>query len=150
VTVSAESGVLWTREVTGLSLDYPADGAALPRDSDYLLEVAALSGTGSLRKESTGFHVLSAEQASAVQANLERIRDSAGGESSAAARYLAGSYLGGHGLYGDAIVQFAALSKISPESPAPHEALGKVYREVGLMDLAAAEFQRALELTRTP
>jgi Flp pilus assembly protein TadD len=45
--------------------------------------------------------------------------------------------------------QFTELSRLSPDSPAPHEALGNVYRTVGLMDLAAAEFQKALELTRT-
>jgi len=45
---------------------------------------------------------------------------------------------------------FAALGGLFPESPAPHEALGNVYRAVGLMDLAAAEYQRALTLGCEP
>ena len=150
VSLSAEGGPLWTRSSTGASLAYPADVAALARDADYLLEVSAMGEKDPVRKESAGFHVISAEQSEAIQANLGRIRESAGGEKSPAACYLAGSYLGGHGLFGDAALQFTALSEIMPESPAPHEALGKVYSEIGLTDLAAAEFQRALELTRTP
>ncbi len=150
VSLFAEGGALWSREATGLSLDYPADAAPLPRDADYLLEVEALSDRGSLRKESSGFHVLSAAQAAAVRANLAKIRESAGGERSPAACYLSGSYLSGRGLFQDALQEFVALRELHPDSPAPHEALGKVYREVGLTELAAAEFQRALELTRQP
>jgi len=79
-----------------------------------------------------------------------RVRDSAGGFENAAAQYLAGSYLSGLGLFLDATEHFGELCKLSPTSPAPHEALGTVYTKVGLMDLAAAEFQQALALTREP
>ena len=96
------------------------------------------------------FQVLGAAQATAVRANLDRIRDSAGGFENAAAQYLAGSYLSGLGLFQDATEHFGELCKLSPTSPAPHEALGTVYTKVGLMDLAAAEFQQALALTREP
>jgi Flp pilus assembly protein TadD len=94
------------------------------------------------------FHVIGSDAATAVQGDLKRIADSAGA-STPAGHFLAGSYLSGLGLYGEALRQFTELSRLSPDSPAPHEALGNVYRTVGLMDLAAAEFQRALELTRT-
>ena len=53
-------------------------------------------------------------------------------------------------IYDDAARHFRALARLSPEAPAPHEALGKVYRDQGLMDMAAAEFQQALALTRQP
>ncbi len=147
---SADRGELWTREVADLSLPFPADAAPLAASSDCLWEIEALSDFKSLRSESSVFEVLGAEQAAAVRANLERIHDSAGGAESPAARFLAGSYLSGLGLFLDAGEQFGALCKLLPSSPAPHEALGTVYSRVGLMDLAAAEFKQALTLTREP
>jgi hypothetical protein len=150
VTVSsAEGGELWTREVSGLSIEWPADAAAIAA-GDHLWEVEALSDRGSLRKESSAFQALGAAAAASIRGNLDRIRETAGGADSPAARYLAGSYLSGLGLYQDATEQFGALCRLTPTSPAPHEALGTVYRKVGLMDLAAAEFQEALALTREP
>lgn len=148
VTVSGEAGDLWTREPSGTSLDYPANAAALARDGDFIWKVQAFGEQGPLRDESSVFHVIGTDAATVVQGDLHRIADSAGA-STPAGHFLAGSYLSGLGLYGEALRHFLELSRLSPDSPAPHEALGNVYRTVGLMDLAAAEFQRALELTRT-
>ena len=78
----------------------------------------------------------------------ESISRSAGGPDHPAAQYLEGQYAVGRGLYHDAADRFTKLSQLVPDSPAPHEALGTVYRAIGLMDLAAAEFQRALELSK--
>jgi len=151
VTLStAEGGELWKRDVTGLTLSFPADAAALAGSIEYLWEVQALSDTKLLRNESSVFQVLPAAEAAAVRLNLGRIAESTGGAESAASRFLAGSYLSGLGLYLDAGEQFAALSKLDPTSPEPHKALGDVYSSVGLMDLAAAEFQMALSLAREP
>ncbi len=150
VEVSGEQGPLWDRETADTALEYPADAAALAPGGDFLWEVRALSGQDELRREASYVHVLGADEARDVQGALARIGESAGGAESPAARYLSGSYLSGRGLYRDAATQFEALSRLSPDSPAPHEALGNVYRAVGLMDLAAAEYQRALELGREP
>ena len=149
VTVSGDQGDLWTREVEGLTLAYPPDAPALARDGDYLWKVVAFGDKGKLREESSVFHVLTADAAATVTHDLDKIQASTGA-GSPANHFLAGSYLSGRGLYADARVHFSELSRISPESPAPHEALGNVYKAVGLMDLATAEFQKALELTRTP
>ncbi len=149
VTVSGDQGDLWSREVSGLSLDYPADAAPLARDGDFLWKVEALGDQGHVREESSVFHVLAADAATAVESDLKHISESAGA-TSAAGHFLSGSYLSGRGLYTDALRHFNELSRISPDSPAPHEALGNVYRAVGLMDLAAGEFQKALALTRNP
>jgi len=151
VTVSSvESGELWNREVEGLSLPFPADAAPLARAAEYLWEVEAFSDLKSLRKESTVFEVTSDARARTVSANLARIRGAAGGAESPAAQFLAGSYLSGLGLFYDATQQFVAMCGLMPTSPAPHEALGAVYMKVGLTDLAAAELQQALALTREP
>ena len=115
----------------------------------YLWEVQALSDNGLLRKEGSGFEVLKTEDAAGVRSNLDRIHESAGRDTPAS-HFLAGSYLFGHRIYDDAARHFRALARLSPEAPAPHEALGKVYRDQGLMDMAAAEFQQALALTRQP
>ena len=149
LTLSGDQGDLWNREVSGLTLDYPADAPPLARDGDYLWKVEALGDRGKVREEASVFHVLAADAATTVTRDLQHIAESAGA-ASPATHFLAGSYLSGRGLYTDAVGHFSELSRISPDSPAPHEALGNVYRAVGLMDLAAAEFQKALELTRTP
>jgi len=148
VTLSGDSGDLWTRELSATSLDYPGDAKPLARDGDYLWKVEAFGDSGPIRDESSVFHVIGADAATSVSGDLKRITESAGA-ATPAGYFLAGSYLSGLGLYGDALRQFLELSRLTPDSPAPHEALGNVYRTVGLMDLAAAEFQKALELTRT-
>lgn len=147
---SVDQGELWSHEIAALSLPFPEKAAALAPEGEYLWEVEALSDLKSLRRESSVFQVLGAAQAAVVRMNLGRIRDSAGGFENPAAQFLAGSYLSGLGLFLDATVHFGELCRLSPTSPAPHEALGTVYTKVGLMDLAAAEFQQALALTREP
>jgi hypothetical protein len=149
VSVSGDEGDVWTREVAAPNCDYPSDAAALKRDGDFLWKLEALGDKGTLREETSVFHVIPAEMATAVDGDLKRIGESTGA-ASPAAHFLAGSYLSARGLYGDAQRHFSELIRLSPDSPSPHEALGNVYRAVGLMDLAAAEFQRALELTRKP
>lgn len=150
VSVSGDDGELWNREVPAPSLDYPADAESLVAGGDYQWEVQALSDRGLLRKEASSFEILRPEDAASVRADLDRIRQSAGGADNPANHFLAGSYLFGRQLYDDAARHFEALARLAPEASAPHEALGKVYRDQGLMDLAAAEFQRALALTREP
>ena len=142
---SADRGELWTREVSSLSLEWPADVAAMTA-GDYLWEIEALSDTKSLRRESSVFQALAPGQVATIRSNLERIRDTAGGADSPAARFIAGSYLSGLGLYQDATEQFGALCKLAPSSPAPHEALGDLYHKIGLWDLENAELKQALVL----
>ena len=148
VRVSGPEGELWTRETKTPRLDYPADAPALARDADFLWNVTALGERGRIREEEVAFRVASEEAAGAVRADVKRISESAGGADHAATHFLAGSYLQGRGLYHDAAEHFVALSRIEPGSPAPHEALGNVYRAMGLMEQAATEYQRALELSK--
>lgn len=150
VLSSADQGELWSHEVQETSMVFPQDAAALAGNGEFLWEVEARSDLKSLRRESSVFRILPGPEAEAARKNLERIRESAGGFDNPAAQFLAGSYLSGLGLYLDASEHFGALCKLSPASPAPHEALGTVYTKIGLMDLAAAEFQQALALTREP
>jgi hypothetical protein len=148
VAVSGEQGELWTREVGGTTLDYPSDAPALAAGGDFLWEVRAFGERGELRREESYVRVLATADAGAVRAALARIGESAGGADAPATFFLSGSYLSGRGLYCEAAAQFEALRRLSPDAPAPHEALGNVYRAVGLMDLAAAEYQQALTLSR--
>lgn len=151
VTLSSPAaGELWTREVTGTSLPYPAEAPPLDRAAEYLWQVEALSDVKRLRREDSVFEVASERLARSVEANLIRIRESAGGADHPAARFLAGSYLSGLELFGDAIAEFDAMRERAPASPAPHEALGAIYARIGLTDLAAAAYQRALALSREP
>ena len=143
----------WTREVAAvsgaeLSLAFPAGADRLAAGVDYEWEVEALDDKGTLRREGAVVRVLPAEAREGARANLARIAASAGGETSAAARFLAGSYLCGLGLYDDATRQFQALAALAPGSPEPHEALGNLYLKIGASDRAAEEFRRALALQR--
>lgn len=150
ITVTGESGEVWTRETREPRLAYPTEAAALERDRDYLWRVDAYSETDKREGEESVFHVVSEEIRKSVAVDLRQIGESAGGETRPATQFLAGSYLSGRGLYQDAASRFESLAQIVPDSPAPHEALGNVYKAIGLTDRAAAEYQRALELTRTP
>jgi hypothetical protein len=150
IAVTGDAGELWSREVESDTLEYPTDAPALAPGGDFLWEVRAFSAQGEVRREESYVHVLAADEAASVRAALARIGHSAGGTGSPAARFLSGSYLSGRGLLRDAAEQFEALGLLAPDSPAPHEALGNVYRAIGLTDLAAAEYQRALTLSREP
>ena len=144
VSLTGDDGELWSREVTQTTLAFPADVAALAPDHEWLWEVQAFGASGALGRASAAFRVPAAAELNAVRSVLERIR--AGGESPAT-HYLAGSYLHARGFQQDALAEFQALARIAPSSPAPHEALGDVYRALGLMDQAAAAYDRALDLT---
>lgn len=149
----ASGGESWIREVASTpgaepSLAFPDGAPRLAPGVDYEWEVEAIGAQGTLRAESAAVRALPAEAAAGVRANLARIAGSAGGEGTAAARFLAGSYLAGLELHDEAARQFLALVELAPDSPEAHEALGSLYLETGLADRAAAEFQRALALHR--
>lgn len=151
----ADGAETWTREVPAaagaeVSLAFPGDAARLEPGRDYEWEVEALDDKGTMRRESARMKALPPDAGAAVRENLGRIAASAGGEHTPAACFLAGSYLSGMGLHGDAAVRFRELVTLAPESPEAHEALGNLYLEIGLSDWAAAEFRQALALHREP
>ena len=149
LTVSGDQGEVWSRETTELTLDYPADVPELAGGGEYLCEIRALSDTETLLGDDASFSVLPGEEAKQVATELEGISKATARTTTAAGMYLTASYLVGRGLYGEAIQNFQELAQLTPDAPGPHEALGNVYRTVGLADLAAAEFQRALELSKS-
>jgi hypothetical protein len=148
VTVSGDQGDVWSREATGTSLDYPADAAALSAGGDYTCAIRALSDAGPIASDTETFSVLADAEAKQVDGELADLAKATGTASTSASLYLAGSYLAGRGLYGEAARRFEDLCKVTPDAPGPHEALGNVYRTIGLTEQAAGEFQRALELSR--
>lgn len=148
VTLAGDDGDVWSREVETATLEYPGDVPPLSA-GDYLWKVQALSDRGPLRDEEVPFRVLAAADAQQIREHLDGIARATGEASAEAKHYVAGSYLMGRGLYDDAQPHFEALARLAPDAPGSREALGHLYRAVGLNDLAAAEFQKALELTRT-
>lgn len=148
VSVHGDDGMLWSRETTDTTLAFPNDAGPLAA-GEYLWELEVFGDTGSLRREETFFHVLDPSETEQIATHLREI-EKATGDSEEAARYVAGSYLFERGLVQDAARQFEVLCRLTPDVPAAHEALGNAYRAVGLTDQAAAEYQKALALTRTP
>ena len=150
LTLSSDAGEVWTTEVAETRAEFPSSAKALARDADYVWSVDALADRGKLQSETSVFHVVSPEVDAEVRSDVASIERGFPSADHPAASFVRGQYEVGRGLYHDAAIQFRRLSEKMPESPAPHEALGNVYRAIGLMDLAAAEFQRALELTKSP
>jgi hypothetical protein len=148
VVVSGENGELWQRETADTTLGYPGDAAPLARGAELLWEVHASNDKGPVHRDEATFRVKPEAEAEAVIQRLTRIEEVAGPSGQDAPRFIAGAYLAGEGLLDDAIERFEALCRQNPSSPEPHEALGRLYRSVGLMDLATAELQTALTLTR--
>ena len=146
IVVSGDSGELWQRETGDTSIAYPADVAPLARETDLLWTLHASNDSGPLRDEEAAFRIKPTKEADAIRSRLGQIEKDARG----AAPYLAGAYLAGQGLFLDAIDRLEALCNSRPTEPGAHEALGQLYRAVGLMDLAAAELQTALTLGRQP
>ncbi len=149
VALAGESGPLWERETTDSTLAYPADAAALARESDVTWELSAFGASGVLRKETSDFRIKSEADATEIRRHLGVI-DGAGLPEGRSRDFLAGAYLAGQGLLEDASTRFASLCADHPDEPAAHEALGRIYRAVGRSDEAAAELQKALALTRKP
>jgi hypothetical protein len=148
VVLVHEGEDVWSREVEATELEYPADLPPLS-EGDYAWRVQAFSDRGPLRDEEVPFRVLDPAEARQIDEHLESITLATGDAPAEAGHFVAGSYLMGRGLFRDAQAHFEALARLAPDSPGSHEALGNLYRAVGLNDLAAAEFQKALELTRT-
>lgn len=149
LSVSGDQGEVWNRETDAVTLDYPADVPELTGGGEFLCEVRAMSDAGTLLEDDASFSVLSADEATHVTSDLDGIGKATAKTSTSAGLYLTASYLVGRGLYSQAIARFQELAKLTPDAAGPHEALGNVYRTVGLPELAAAEFQRALELSKT-
>jgi len=148
VAISGDEGEIWNLEATGTSIEYPTSLEPLAAGGQYLVELTAFGGSGRIRTEESAFSVMAESESRLVETHLSSISKAVGETDSEAGHYLAGSYLVGQGLYHDAIPHFEALCRLEPQSPEVHEALGSVYRTVGLTDLAATEFQKALELTK--
>ena len=142
VTLSGMSGELWTHECETDSLTFPADAPALA-DGEYVWDVQAFDAGGPIGRASATFRLVPEVEAHAVRGVVDRMHESAGGVNAPAARYLAGAFLYERGFLADAGEEFTALARLAPESAAPHEALGDVYRAVGLPDMAAAAYRQA-------
>lgn len=146
VSVTGDAGEIWQHETSDTTLSYPVDAPALPTGLDLLWKLSAAGDRGPIAEEENSFRIKPAEESAAIRLKVEQIEKHAGG----AAPFLAGAYLGGQGLLLDAIARFEKLCQARPNQPGPHEALGQLYRAVGLMDLAATELQTALNLSREP
>lgn len=146
VTLAGDDGELWRHETGDTAIAYPADAPALPRGQDLSWTLVAASDRGPVDQEENGFRIKPAEESETIGRQLDQIEKGAG----RAAPFVAGAYLGGQGLLLEAIGRFVELCRREPEQPGPHEALGQLYRAVGLTDLAAAELQKALTLSRRP
>ena len=138
---------LWSRETRDTTLAYPADSPDLEPGAAWVWELHAADDRGTPpSREEAAFFTPAAARADTVRGAIADI-----GSASEARdrRSLEAAYLESEGFLAEAAERLAALTAESPDDAGLHEALGRVYQELGLMDLAAAELQRALRLVRT-
>ena len=147
VTLSSGAGEVWKHECQASSLPFPADAQALA-DGEYLWDVQAFDDSRPLSKATTTFRLVPEVEAHAVRGMVDRMHESAGGANAPGGCYLAGAYLFERGFLADAAEEFTALARLVPDSPAPQQALGDVYRAVGLPDLANAAYRKAKGLSQ--
>lgn len=142
-------GLLWTKETTGTTTEYPGGEEPLKYGEKYFWQVEGLSLVDSYQSTSVGFSLLSIEELSYVESQENNLNTSFCDDTSATSHYfLAGTLYQQKGLLEESIAQFEIVAQRYPDAPAAYEVLGKLYSDVGLKDKAIAALQNALKLSQ--
>jgi len=142
-------GMLWSKEVSGITLNYPDDEKELEFGGSYFWYVEGEELISSDKSANQKFSVLSLEKSKEVEEQEKVIRNTFKNEpESSSLHSVLGAYYIDHGLLMDAINEFQIISKINADANLPHEILGSLYTDVGKKDKAILELQKALELSK--
>jgi hypothetical protein len=143
-------GLVWSRKVSGTSLNYPENEKELNSGESYFWFVEGESLIETEKSASHKFTLLTSDKSREVSGHESAIRQifSENPESSSL-HSLLGAYYIDEGLLQDAIKEFQTIAKINSDVPLPHEILGSLYSEVGEKDKAIEELQIALKLSNS-
>jgi len=147
VVVSGAAPLAGTHAATEPTWTPDSEVPAQPGER-WTWHVEAVTPDGAIQSDPVAFEVASEAQVAELDAltqDLQSLMDSSDPTRSAAATYLLGSYCRNTGFYGDAIEYLQALVARYPDRKELHRDLGAVYQAVGLSDLAAREYAKALE-----
>ncbi len=147
VRIYDEAGLIWKGETGDRQLIYPEHAPPLQADKEYLWLVEGEELLESVKSPMVPFSVLSPEAREDVAAREASLQAQFGDDLDGSnLRFMLGSYYVQYGLLSSAISSFEQIAKRHPDSPLPHEILGKLYTDVGLKDDAINAFQRAIAL----
>jgi len=140
VRVTGPTGVVLERAgVAGARLDYPAEAPRLEPGQRYTIQVTDTAK----RAQEAWFEVLDATRAREVGLDLAALEQDTGALSPNSLVVLRAGALAGRGLLHDARRMVVTALARDPDEPALHQVLGSLYRQGGLVELAAESFDEA-------
>ena len=143
------NGLLWSKEISENKMEYPGDEEELEYGESYFWHVEGEDLIDTYKSVNQGFSILSQEKSIEVGAQEKRIKDLFRDDpNSCSFHSVLGFYYIKKGLLEDAIKEFKMISEINANAPLPHEILGKLYNDTGKKDMAIAELQKALQLSK--
>jgi tetratricopeptide (TPR) repeat protein len=149
INLYTTKGLLWSKKVTGNTLNYPAEEKELEFGSSYFWNVEGQELINTFKSSSQQFSILSAEKLKEIEGQVAIIKNSFIDEKDGSSMHsVLGAYYMNQGLLQDAIGEFQTISKINSDAPLPHEILGSLYTDVGNKDKAIEELQKALTLAK--
>jgi tetratricopeptide (TPR) repeat protein len=149
VTLYKSQGSVWTRKITGNSLNFPENEKELENGVSYFWNVEVEAPAESEKSEIKKFSVISLEKSKEVAEQEKMISEAFRNEQENSSLHsLLGAYYIKQGLFQDALKEFQEVCEMNPEAPMPHEILGSLYTRIGNKDKAIEELQKALALSQ--
>lgn len=147
VNLYNSKGLVWSKKVTGLSMEYPESENGLESGESYFWNVEGEYLIDTDKSANHKFSILPSEKLIEITNNESIIRDTfKDNPESSSLHSVLGAYYYDQGLLQDAINEFQVIAKININAALPHEILGSLYSDVGEKDKAIQELQKALML----
>ncbi len=149
VNLYNSKGLVWSRKVSGNTMNYPEPEKELEFGESYFWNVEGEGLIDNEKSENHKFSILPVEKSKEVARQESEIKNSLRDEPETSTLHsVLGSYYINQGLLQDAIEEFLIISKTNADAPLPHEILGSLYSDVGNKDKAIEELQKALVMTK--
>jgi hypothetical protein len=144
LTVYNESGVVWTRDLSGAtSLDYPSDAPSLAPGVSYswTLETTDPLVSPPLRTPAAFFEVIAPEAVQSLEGELAELETKKPG--AVTYHLMRASMFFDRGLVDDAVAETEAALAADPGNASLHAILGRLYAETGRTKDAINELNKA-------
>jgi len=149
VNLYSSKGLVWRKEVSGSSLNFPENEKSLDFGETYFWNVEGEDLLDNKKSSSFKFSVLSTDKSKEILDQEDLIRKTFYNDSDSSSLHsFLGAYYINQGLLQDAIKEFEIISGMNPDAPLPHEILGSLYSDAGNKDKAIEELQKALALAK--
>jgi hypothetical protein len=147
VNLYNSKGLVWSKKVAGLSMQYPESEKGLEFGESYFWNVEGEYLIDTYKSANRKFSLLPFEKLKEIGNNESIIKDTfKDNPESSSLHSVLGAYYIDQGLLQDAITEFQVIAQINADAALPHEMLGSLYSDVGEKDKAIEELQKALTL----